>query len=166
MIKLIRRSCHREARRTCVCRQGGGSGGRRIGASDLRQLGYPAAEESSGQNWRAYRQRGAEGFHYAVFTAWREQEGEWLGSWSVASSFEGARPLEIARQRVEGALKSGYPRMLASHRRWWDRYWRASSVRLPNRIVERQWYLEQYKFGSAARRERASDFPSSRLDGG
>ncbi len=123
-----------------------------IGAGDLRQLGYPAPETLSGENWRAYTQQGAQGFHYAVYVAWRERDDGWLGAWSVASSFEGARPLELARTRVQGALDSGYAALLASHRAWWDRYWGASSVRLPNPILERQWYLEQYKFGSAARR--------------
>lgn len=123
-----------------------------IGAGDLRQLGYRAPEEQSGRNWRAYTQQGAEGFHYAVYVAWRESHGGWLGAWSVASSFEGGGPLDMARRRVEQALRSGYASMLASHQTWWDRYWAASSVRLPNPILERQWYLEQYKFGSAARR--------------
>ncbi len=42
--------------------------------------------------------------------------------------------------------------MESSHRAWWSGYWSKSSVRLPNATLERQWYLEQYKFGSAARR--------------
>jgi alpha-L-fucosidase 2 len=31
-------------------------------------------------------------------------------------------------------------------------YWQKASVEVPNKIIERQWYLEQYKFGAAARR--------------
>jgi len=123
-----------------------------IGAGDLRQLGYPAPKELWGENWRAYAQQGAQGFHYAVYVSWRGGPDGWVGAWSVASSFEGARPLELARARVQRALESGYAATLASHRAWWERYWAASSVRLPNPILERQWYLEQYKFGSAARR--------------
>ena len=123
-----------------------------IGAGDLRQLGYPAPKETFGERWRAYTQQGAEGFHYAVYVAWREQSGGWVAAWSVASSFAGSSPLSLARTRVERALKSGYSALLASHRQWWDAFWAASSVRLPNPVLERQWYLEQYKFGSAARR--------------
>lgn len=123
-----------------------------IGAGDLRQLGYPAPKELWGENWRAYAQQGAQGFHYAVYVSWRGGPEGWVGAWSVASSFEGARPLELARARVQRALESGYAATLASHRAWWERYWAASSVRLPNPVLERQWYLEQYKFGSGARR--------------
>ena len=123
-----------------------------IGAGDLRQLGYPAPLETSGDDWRAYAQTGAETFRYAVFVAWRRQGREWQSAWSVASSFEGADPLAIARERVERALSRGFGAMYATHKRWWRGYWSRSSVRLPNQIIERQWFLDQYKFGSASRR--------------
>jgi alpha-L-fucosidase 2 len=123
-----------------------------IGAGDLRQLGYPAPEETSGDGWRAYTQSGAEAFRFAVFVGWRRKRQEWQAAWSVASSFEGADPLAIARERVDRALSKGFDAMYATHKQWWRTYWSQSSVRLPNAIIERQWFLEQYKFGSASRR--------------
>jgi alpha-L-fucosidase 2 len=126
------------------------SGG--IGAGDLRQLGYPAPEEISGDGWKAFRQQGADGFHFAAYLVWGKKTDGWEGAWSVASSFEGADPLAIAKKRVEAALQSGFEAMAKPHRAWWDGYWRKSSVRVPNPIVQRQWFLETYKFGAAARR--------------
>ncbi|MCP5113279.1 MAG: hypothetical protein GY953_20805, partial [bacterium] len=126
------------------------SGG--IGAGDLRQLGYPAPAETSGETWKAYTQQGAEGFHYAVYVSWAENDGTWQAAWSVASSFEGADPLALARSRTEAALAAGYSDMQQSHQDWWRAFWNASSVRVPNDVIERQWFLDQYKFGSAARR--------------
>jgi alpha-L-fucosidase 2 len=123
-----------------------------IGAGDLRQLGYPAPDETSGDGWRAYTQTGAEAFRFAVFVGWRRKGREWQAAWSVASSFEGADPLAIARERVQRALSKGFDVMYATHKQWWRTYWSQSSVRLPNAIIERQWFLEQYKFGSASRR--------------
>ena len=123
-----------------------------IGAGDLAQLGYPAPKETGGEDWSAYAQQGAEGFHFAVHLGWRLREGAWEAAWSVASSFEGTDPPALARKRVTDSLAAGFEKMQQSHRRWWDAYWRMSSVRIPNPVIERQWYLEQYKFGSAARR--------------
>ena len=120
--------------------------------SGLAKLGYPPPAQTSGPNWQAFTQQGVEGFHFAVCLSWREQDGAWQAAWSVASSFEGPDPLKIARGRVEKALQTGFDGMLASHRQWWEEYWGKSSVKLPNKIVERQWYLEQYKFGAASRR--------------
>jgi alpha-L-fucosidase 2 len=127
-----------------------GAGGKSGG--DLAQLGYPVPKEISGEGWQAYTQQGAEGFHFAVYVAWRVKNNQWQAAWSVASSFEGSDPLALARGRVTRALDRGFGAMLETHKRWWFDYWHKSSVRVPNRIIERQWYLEQYKFGAASRR--------------
>ncbi len=126
------------------------SGG--IGAGDLAQLGYPKPVQTSGDQWQAFTQEGAQEFHFAAYLQWRELDGEWLAAWSVASSFEGAEPLQLARRRVEDALSNGFDAMARSHADWWQRYWSQSSVKLPNAVIERQWFLEQYKFGAASRR--------------
>ena len=123
-----------------------------IGAGDLAQLGYPPPKETAGPDWQAFAQQGAEDFHFAVYVAWRAAGERWDGAWSVASSFEGTDPLATAKKRVEAALGTGFDAMAQTHRAWWDSYWRKSSVRLPNAIIERQWFLETYKFGAAARR--------------
>ncbi len=122
------------------------------GEGSLAKLGYPAPVETFGRGWQAFTQKGYEGFHFAVYLAWQRRAGSYLAAWSVASSFEGDDPLAVARRRVEGALEKGFDGMLPDHRDWWRDYWRKSSVALPNKTIERQWYLEQYKFGAASRR--------------
>ncbi len=122
------------------------------GKGSLGKLGYPAPVMDSGDDWRGFAQQGWKGFSFAVHLAWRQSGEDWLGVWSVASSFEGEDPVQIARTRVEGALEAGLGELMPAHTQWWQGYWSRSSIRLPNAIVERQWYLEQYKFGSASRR--------------
>ena len=122
-----------------------------ISAGELANLGYPAPEVTSGKNWRAYHQQGAEGFHFAVYVEWNRDGEDFEAAWSVASSKEGDDPLELAKTRVREALGTGYDSMKQSHRAWWDAYWAKSTVTLANPILERQWFLEQYKFGSASR---------------
>lgn len=119
-----------------------------VAGGDLRLLGYPAPAESSGADWRAFEQQGSEGFRFAVYVQWRED----LLGWSIASTRETADPLALARDRVARALDAGFPNMLEASAAWWTRYWAQSGVTVPNRIVERQWYLDMYKWGSAARR--------------
>ncbi len=124
-----------------------------MSSGPLSGLGYPAPVETAGDGWRAYTQEGWGGFRFAVYTAWRgSAAGEWLLTWSVASSREGSDPLRLARERARRALEAGYEKMFAGHREWWQGYWSRASVRLPNPVLERLWYLEQYKFGSASRR--------------
>jgi len=124
----------------------------KINRGSLAKLGYPAPVETSGDGWQAFTQIGSEGFHFAVYLAWQRTGDEYQAVWSVASSFEGDDPLALAQQRVEAALQKGFDGMLPTHRDWWHNYWQQSSVELPNKTIERLWYLEQYKFGAASRR--------------
>ncbi len=126
------------------------SGG--IGAGDLAQLGYPAPKVASGPGWSSYLQQGAGGFSFAVHLAWRSEGASTVGAWSIASSAEGTDPSTTARRRAEQGLAEGYDPVAASHQRWWNRYWEASSIEVPNPVLQRQWELENYKFGAASRR--------------
>ena len=44
-----------------------------------------------------------------------------------------------------------YDNVLQSHTAWWRSFWAKSAISISDTILEKQWYLEQYKFGSAAR---------------
>jgi alpha-L-fucosidase 2 len=123
----------------------------KISAGDLASLRYDAPVESSGNNWTGYLQEGWSGFKFAVAVSWRKSEDAWVGAWSIATSNESQDPLMTARSRCEKALRTGFAEALITHGRWWDSYWDKSSIRVPNAIIERQWYLEMYKFGAAAR---------------
>jgi len=123
----------------------------KISAGDLASLRYEAPVESSGDNWSGYLQQGWGGFKFAVAVCWRKSESAWIGAWSIATSNESEDPLKTARGNCEKALQSGFANAVSTHRQWWDSYWDKSSVRIPNKIIERQWYLEMYKFGAAAR---------------
>jgi alpha-L-fucosidase 2 len=123
----------------------------KISAGDLASLRYEAPVESGGDNWTGYLQKGWGGFKFAAALCWQKTGSAWIGAWSIATSNESKDPLKTARSNCEKALRTGFSDAVAAHRRWWDSYWSKSSVRIPDKIIERQWYLEMYKFGAAAR---------------
>jgi alpha-L-fucosidase 2 len=133
----------------------------KISAGDLANLRYEAPLETSGDNWTGYLQQGWGGLKFAVAVCWHKSESSWIGAWSIASTGgsrtaptnESEDPLKTARDNCKKALQSGFSNAISTHRQWWDSYWDKSSVRIPNKIIERQWYLEMYKFGSAARQD-------------
>lgn len=120
--------------------------------SSLAHLGYDAPQENCGPDWCGFTQIGSGGFRFAVFVAWQDRAGVRTLAWSIASSHEGTDPRAIAERRVRGALTAGFDAGLGSHRQWWSRFWNQSSVRVPNPVLERQWFLDTYKWGAAARR--------------
>jgi len=123
-----------------------------VSAGQLSALGYPPALKMGGKNWLAFQQKGWGKFSFAVYLAWVSKRDSVEMSWSIASSAEGPEPFNYARERVERSLKKGFDRMFSAHRDWWRTYWEKSSISIPDKMIERQWFLDQYKFGSAARR--------------
>ncbi len=124
-------------------------------------LGYPPPQESAGENWLAYQQRGWGDFSFAVVLMWKYQDDAWLGIWSIATSQDSTDPLKTATGICRDALESGFESALVGHTAWWTDFWEQSYLQVPNKIIERQWYLETFKFGSAAR----SDTPPITLQG-
>jgi len=137
------------------------AGAGKISAGDLATLRYKAPEIHTGDGWTGYLQEGWGGFRFAVVLMWQKNGQDWVGTWSVATSNESSDPLKKARQTCERAQRRGFNAMHAEHCQWWDAYWEQASVSLPNPIIERQWYLETYKFGAAAR----ADTPPITLQG-
>jgi len=124
-------------------------------------LGYPPPEESTGENWIAYQQAGWGDFSFAVVLMWKKQGDTWTGIWTIATSQEQTNPLESAKATCKEALGTGFQALFESHAAWWAGFWDRSYIQMPNKIIERQWYLETYKFGSAAR----ADTPPITLQG-
>lgn len=120
---------------------------------DLARLGYKQGTITPGAGSITYRQEGWGGFSYEVAVRWKPiQNGVVEGVWSVSSRYPKAAAKPAATVLTQNALKQTYATAAVSHQAWWNRFWGMSSVSVPDPLIEKQWYLEQYKFGSAARR--------------
>ncbi len=124
-----------------------------IGAGDLAQLGYPHPIQTSGPNWQAYTQQGALGLQYATYLEWRRHNNGWIAAWTILASTNQSVPLlHEARQSLQVILSTPPSTFITMHRDWWQKYWSKSTLTLPNPTIERQWFLDTYKFGAASRR--------------
>ncbi len=119
---------------------------------DLGRLGYPAPERLDAERRLAFRQSAGAGLRYAVCLAWREAGDGVVAAWTVAVRRDDGDPAADALALVTDALAGDDALLEQRHCGWWDNYWRRSTVSLPDPVIERQWYLEQYKFGAASRR--------------
>jgi alpha-L-fucosidase 2 len=124
-----------------------------VSGDDLRRLGYPAPQLSGKEGYWQYHQAGWGGFSYDVICRWKSRsKGSLVGTWSILTSSSG--PPGGGRKLAEEShlTQSSWKAALDSHLAWWQRYWQRSSIALPDLVLEKQWYLEQYKFGAASRR--------------
>lgn len=102
-------------------------------------------------NLLIYRQLCYGGFHYEVAVAWRWTARGLEGVWTISSHFSQKPGGETAKETVQKALKRGFDRSFDESKKWWAAFWAKSAVRLPDSLIERQYYRDAYKFGCTAR---------------
>ncbi len=128
------------------------AGGDVVGGDDLTRLGYKQGIVTKGENNITYTQEGWNGFTYKVSIAWKWEGKNIEGVWTISSSNPKFK-LPLSEEKfIQKHLDKGYQSDHASHVNWWNDYWKACSIKIPDQQIEKQWYLEQYKFGSASRK--------------
>jgi len=122
-----------------------------VAGQDLRRLEYPEGKMSKNDNSATYLQEGWGGFKYQVHVEHAADSQALTGNWGISSEFPNWEKTPRAMDNVKQHRKKGLSEAHKSHSKWWNEFWSKSSLKIPNTILEKQWYLEQYKFGSAAR---------------
>jgi len=61
--------------------------------------------------------------------------------------------MKSAEDVTKTAITGSYAEAYGKHRTWWTNFWNKSSLQVPDTILQKQYLLEQYKFGSAARKD-------------
>ena len=121
------------------------------GGQDLKSLGYPAGELKNGPNSLDYKQEGWNGFNYQVHCELEREKDGITGCWSISAHYPDQEAGPGAAAYLNQAGRSSFEDSRQELLNWWKQYWSRSAVSLPDPVLEKQWYLEMYKFGAAAR---------------
>ena len=122
-----------------------------VDGQDLRRLGYEAGSLFRKGKLIIYNQSCWGPLKYQAAVAWKSRNGSCEGAFSISSHYSDKPKAEPAGSIVKKAIRTGFSKGVEMHKRWWKQYWAKSSVNLPDPQLEKQWYLEMYKFGSASR---------------
>ena len=118
--------------------------GNRNPATDLEKLGYEKGTIKKGFDYILYHQPTWNKNYYEVLVKWYHFPGKKIiGQWTITNNQPASLP-ELNKLQKE---PTGWP----SHISWWNDYWKRSSVSIPDPILEKQYYLDMYKFGCVAR---------------
>lgn len=131
--------------------EGGAGEDSPVTGQDLRRLGYEKGSVVEGNNEIVYDQKGWNEFNYQIYTKWKSEGDTFEGSWGISSNKDSKENNPTSKEVVGKLFESGLNSSLVSHQDWWKTFWGKSSISLPDEVLEKQWYLEMYKFGSAAR---------------
>jgi alpha-L-fucosidase 2 len=125
-----------------------------VGGDDLSRLGYQQGSIIKNGNSITYHQAGWNGFTYDINVRWKKVNATTVeGVWSISSQYPG-KPINVKADKVTAATATtDFSKQLATHSSWWRHFWSKSAIHVPDTLLEKQWYLEQYKFGAAARKD-------------
>lgn len=115
--------------------------GNSIEGQGLQRLGYQKGKIIKEKNTLWYHQPCYDGMSYTVTVRWNYFNNELRGVWQIIKNNSGQK--RIKSEPIDTSK--------ADHIRWWRNYWSRSSVSIPDSILERQYYLDMYKFGCVAR---------------
>ena len=119
-----------------------GGTGNSVEGQGLQKLGYTKGTITRKANSILYHQPTWNGNYYEVFVQWNRLPGNrFIGQWTITNNKKAFLPA------LQGAEPTGW----AAHIKWWNDFWSRSSINIPDTILEKQYYLELYKFGCVAR---------------
>jgi len=121
-----------------------GSSGNSVEGQGLERLGYKKGKISETHNSVLYHQPTWSNNYYEVLVQWYWiGSGKLIGQWTISNN----KPAILTKPNFKLKEPTNWP----SHLKWWNDYWGRSSVLIPDPILERQYYLDMYKFGCVAR---------------
>jgi len=119
----------------------------------LQELGYAAGKLERKDHLITWKQPGYGDFSYEIALAWKKQsKGVFDAVFTVTSSNTPYSSSEPIDKIVLSSLKKEYKRDYREHLNWWKGYWDRSALSIPDEGLEKQYYLEMYKFGAASRK--------------
>lgn len=120
--------------------------------NSLKRLHYPMPRIEGKGNCRFFVQSIGQGFSYGVFAMVKETRESVEIAYIVATSEDGEDWERQSVEKLEDALKQGYDVLLTEHVKWWEKYWSKSSIAVPDKLFEKNWYLTQYFLASCSRK--------------
>lgn len=88
---------------------------------------------------------------------WKEtkQKGERVLWVNLTHSYPESNARTICQKELNEALHIGYKKLVKTHRQWWNAYYPASFITLPEGVKENFYWIQMYKLASATRADRA-----------
>jgi len=121
-----------------------GTSGNSAEGQSLERLGYKTGELTYTANSILYHQPTANKDFYEVLVKWYRLPGnKIIGQWTIVFNEKAMLP--------DLDLRLAEPTFWPEHLKWWNDYWSRSAINLPDQVIEKQYYLDMYKFGCVAR---------------
>lgn len=126
----------------------------KIEHNSLARLGYKKGRITAKDGHITYRQKAYGDVAYEIDVRWKQTDAQTLeGTFCLTTEGTPYSEATPASKQMKSYAKD-FATALHEHTGWWKNYWEQCSLSLPDDpLLERQWYLEMYKFGAASRKD-------------
>jgi alpha-L-fucosidase 2 len=119
--------------------------GNSVEGQGLQKLGYAKGNVDVTDSTIIYHQPTFNNNYYEILVQWKKiNEHHIIGAWTIVVN-ENVKINTLLSNNDE-------PTGWSEHQKWWSDFWNKSSVTIPDKILEKQYYLELYKLGCVARK--------------
>lgn len=122
-----------------------------VTGQDLRRLAYEAGTVVKTDSSVVYNQSGWGDFSYTVRVHWQRTGDGVEGAWTITAQSKLLPEEDGQLEESVDLFGEDFEKNLKESRDWWKTFWSKSSLSIPDEVLMKQWYLEQYKFGCTAR---------------
>lgn len=121
--------------------------------NSLARLEYPSGKVISKSGHIVYRQQAYGDVSYEVDIRWTHPDAHSLEGTYCLTTTGTAYSEQVQAEKFMDHYTTDFQTARREHVEWWTNYWRQCQIYLPDDpVLERQWYLEMYKFGAASRK--------------
>lgn len=115
-----------------------------VAGQGLQNLGYKNGTIVKTTNTIRYHQPTWDGNYYEVLVQWFVlPQNKIIGQWTISNN----KSAVLGTPNFALTEPTNWP----THTQWWNNYWLRSSISLPDTVLEKQYYLDMYKFACVAR---------------
>lgn len=97
---------------------------------------------------RRYRATGATAFFLYIL----RRESETVAAYTVGLGAQEQQLISACMKRLKEAVEEGYDSVFQEHAKWWTQFWNKSDLKIPDQLLEKNWYLGNYLLGSCSRK--------------
>ncbi len=118
-------------------------------------LKYPRSSVVCENGYTYYVQKSLTDYAFAVVLYTKKCDGYDEIYYTVTSSDEAEDFFNLAKNILSDAVKLGYEKLLAEHKKWWRGYWGKSDIKIGDKEMEKAYYFNWYLFASTSRKGKA-----------
>lgn len=117
-----------------------------------RILNYPPTTIIEDGEFTYFKQKTLTDYEYGVVILTKNYEEYTDIYYDIVTTDDNLDYIEYGKDRLISFANEGFDKLLLEHVKWWAKYWKKSDIDIPDKDLEKQYYLSWYLFASTSRK--------------